>query len=318
MLAAFAASLVECVEALTIVLAVGTVRGWRWALAGSAAALGLLVVLVAFFGTYIARIPLPLVQVSFGTLSLMFGLRWLRKAILRSVGVIALHDEAQAYAKQTAALRGPPVATPRSWDSIAFATAFNIVMLEGVEVVFIIIAMGAGGQLIVPASLGAAAALGVVVCLGVAMHRPLANIPENTLKFAVGVLLSAFGTFWLGEGIHLEWPADDWSLVAVIVFFLLVAETLVLWLRPRARLSGQRIKRPASTRPRGILLRLLQELLSLFVDDSVFAAGILAWAALAWWSAARLPGGALLKCGLLAVGFAVLLLESVLRASQRP
>ena len=195
-LAAFLASLVEFVEALTIVLAVGAVRGWRGALGGTALGLLGLLAIVLVLGPTMTRIPLDFVQLGVGTLLLLFGMRWLRKAILRSAGVIALHDEQAAYAKQTTLLRSLG-GIGQSWDGVAVRTAFNITMIEGIEVVFIVIALGAGGGgLLVSASLGAAAALLLVVALGIVLHRPVAAIPENTLKFAVGVLLCAFGTFW--------------------------------------------------------------------------------------------------------------------------
>src|SRR3989442_5663782 len=195
---AFVASLVEAVEALTIVLAVGTVRGWRPALAGTVAGLAFLALLVLAFGPLIARMPIEYMQLAVGVLLLLFGMRWLRKAILRSGGVIALRDEAEAFAGESAALR---TAHPLSgWDAIAIVAAFKAVVLEGLEVVFIVLAVGATGGLLVPASLGALAACALVVIVGCAVHRPLARIPENTLKFAVGVLLSAFGVFWAGEG----------------------------------------------------------------------------------------------------------------------
>jgi uncharacterized membrane protein len=313
-LASFAASLVEGVEALTIVLAVGATRGWRWALMGSAAALGVLVVLVACCGASIARVPLPLVQVVIGTLLLMFGLRWLRKAILRYVGVIATHDEAAAYARQAEALRAAAVSLSRQWDPTAFATAFKIVMLEGIEVVFIVIALGAGGQLIVPASLGAVAALVVVVCLGVALHRPLANIPENMLKYGVGLLLSSFGCFWVGEGIHLDWPAADWSLVMLIAFYWMTAQALIFLARSQFRSPKPRGKKAASTMTSSVLGRLWQELLLLFVDDYALAAGILVWVALTWLSGTLWIGSSLVHCALFVAGFAALLVYSVLRA----
>jgi uncharacterized membrane protein len=312
-LASFAASLVECVEALTIVLAVGAVRGWRWALTGSAAALGVLVALIVSFGASIARVPLPVVQVAIGTLLLMFGLRWLRKAILRYVGLIALHDEVAAYAREAEGLRIAAVSVSPAWDPIAFATAFKIVMLEGIEVVFIVIALGASGQLIVPASLGAAAALFVVVCLGVALHRPLANIPENTLKYAVGLLLCAFGCFWVGEGIHLDWPAADWSLVVLIVFYFVTAQALIFLARAQFRSRDRRSKKSRSTASSSVLGRLWQELLSLFVDDHALAAGILAWIAMNWLSVTLWPGISLVHCALFAAGIALLLVYSVLR-----
>jgi uncharacterized membrane protein len=198
MLAAFLASLVECVEALTVVLAVGSVRGWTGVLTGAASAVLLLLAIAATLGHALTRIPLHLLQGVVGALLLLFGLRWLRKAILRSAGYIAKHDEAVAYAKNSAAMSQLGVAP--GWDAIGFGAAFQITMLEGTEVIFIVIAISAGGPgLLLPASLGALAALAVVAMLGCALHRPLARVPENALKYFVGVLLSAFGTFWVGE-----------------------------------------------------------------------------------------------------------------------
>lgn len=221
--ASFLASLVEFVEALTVVLAVGTVRGWRGALGGSAAALALLLLLVIALGPALTRIPLAMVQLVVGALLTLFGMRWLRKAILRAAGVIPLHDEMAAFSKETDALRQQGVAGSR-WDAVAVASAFKITMLEGIEVVFIVIAFAAGGKdLLVPASVGAAAALIAVVGLGVLLHRPLATVPENALKFTVGILLSAFGTFWVGEGIGVAWPGADFSLLALGAGFLIVA-----------------------------------------------------------------------------------------------
>ena len=187
-LAAFLASLVECVEALTIVLAVGSVRGWRSALGGSSAALVVLLAIVAVLGPALARIPLHTIQIAVGALLLLFGLRWLRKAVLR----------AAASSRRTT--RPPPSPRKRpacgtiggagAWDMAAVAASFQITMLEGIEVVFIVIAIGAGGAgLLMPASLGALAALLVVIVLGLTVHRPLASVPENSLKFVVGVLL---------------------------------------------------------------------------------------------------------------------------------
>lgn len=236
--AAFLASLVEFVEALTVVLAVGTVRGWRGALSGTGMALVVLLIIIAALGPALTHIPLGTVQLFVGALLLLFGLRWLRKAILRSAGVIPLHDEAAAYAKQTEALRRLGD-TGRGWDKVAFAASFKITMLEGIEVVFIVIAVGAGGVgLLVPASLGALAALLIVILLGLALHRPLASIPENTLKFGVGVLLSAFGCFWVGEGIGLGWPGADWSILGLIAGFLAVAVLAVPHCRTRADASA--------------------------------------------------------------------------------
>lgn len=245
-LAAFLASLVEFVEALTVVLAVGAVRGWRGALAGSGLALAALLVLVALLGPALTSIPLNLVQAAVGLLLLLFGLRWLRKAILRAAGIIALHDEATTYAQQTAALQGIGARTS-PWDGVAIAASFKIVMLEGVEVVFIVVAVGAGGRLLAPAALGALGALAVVVLLGLLLHRPVASIPENALKFVVGVLLSAFGTFWVGEGIHAVWPGQDWSLPGLVVVYGLLALGCVRLARSAAtRQSWPWLRRTAS------------------------------------------------------------------------
>lgn len=233
-LAAFLASLVEFVEALTVVLAVGTVRGWRGALIGTGSGLAILLAIVVVLGPTLTLIPLDVVQLVVGGLLLLFGMRWLRKAILRSAGVIPLHDEDAAYTKETESLRRQAVAGSR-WDTVAIATSFKITMLEGLEVIFIVIAVGAGGVgLLIPASLGAVAALILVVALGVVVHKPLSKVPENTLKFAVGILLSGFGTFWVGEGIGLAWPEQDWSILGLTLGFLVFALIAVPLCRNRA------------------------------------------------------------------------------------
>lgn len=236
--AAFFASLVEFVEALTIVLAVGTVRGWRGAIGGTVLALLLLALLIAVLGPAMTQIPRDIVQIGVGTLLLLFGMRWLRKAILRSAGIIPLHDEETAYAQESAALRALGGLT-RGWDWVAVSTAFKITMIEGIEVVFIVIAIGAAGQgLLMPAILGACAALLLVVLLGLALHRPVAKMPENTLKLLVGVLLCAFGTFWVGEGMGIEWPGADLSLVGLNAGFLVGAIVLIRLCTMRATRRG--------------------------------------------------------------------------------
>lgn len=236
-LPSFLASFVECVEALTVILAVGSVRGWRGALSGSAAAAAVLFFLVAALGSALTRIPLHIVQVAVGALLLLFGLRWLRKAILRSAGLIPLHDEQAAFSKNRQAMQ--ILGAAQGWDKVAFASCFQIVMLEGTEVVFIVIAVGAGGSgLLWPAGLGAFAALIVVVVLGLVLHRPLAAVPENTLKFIVGVLLSAFGSFWVGEGIGLRWPGADWAVAGLLAAFLVIALLLVPLCRRSADSAG--------------------------------------------------------------------------------
>ena len=241
-LAAFLASTVEFVEALTVILAVGVVRGWRGALTGAGAAFAVLALLVAVLGPTLAAVPLNLLQLWIGVLLLLFGIRWLRKATLRAAGIIPLHDEEAAFAKETALLRGAGAAGP-GLDKVGFMTAFKITMLEGTEVVFIVIAIGAGGVgLLLPAALGAAAALALVILLGVVVHRPLAKVPENTFKFIVGVLLSAFGTFWVGEGMGLAWPGNDWSILGLVIGYALIAGVMT----PLSRASA-----PASQPAKG-------------------------------------------------------------------
>jgi Ca2+/H+ antiporter, TMEM165/GDT1 family len=220
--AAFLGSLVEFVEALTIVLAVGTVRGWRPALAGTLAGVIVLVLLVVLLGPALALVPIDALRLVVGILLLLFGMRWLRKAILRSAGYIPLHDEAAAFAAETAALKRAGGAGTLALDPVAVATTFKAVVLEGIEVVFIVIAVGAAGGAMLPAGIAAGVAGLIVIALGLALHRPLARIPENLLKFAVGVLISAFGVFWLGEGFGFGWPGED-AAIPVLAAVLLAA-----------------------------------------------------------------------------------------------
>jgi len=239
--AAFIGSFVEVVEAFTIVLAVGTVRGWRPALQGTAAGLALLVALVVLLGPLFSLIPLHGLQVLVGVLLLLFGMRWLRKAILRSAGIIGLHDEDKAFDKESSQLRQEIAAHAAAADWLAMATAFKAVVLEGVEVVFIVLAVGAGNGMIVPASLGALAAALVVLLIGLAVHKPLAQVPENTLKFVVGVMLSAFGTFWVLEGLGGSWPGADAAILALAIGFALAALGAVRWIKSqRAATEGAR------------------------------------------------------------------------------
>ncbi len=230
--ASFAASFVEAVEALTVVLAVGLARGWRPALTGAAAALAALALMVAILGPLIGEIPLRALQAVVGVLLLLFGLRWLRKAILRAIGVIALHDEQQAFARETRELAEAERQRASGLDWIAGVTSFKAVLLEGTEVVFIVIAIGAGGLLGL-ASAGALAACLLVAAIGAAAAGPLSQVPENALKFAVGVMLSAFGLFWTGESFGVAWPGGDAAIVAFAGLFLCVALALVALLKPR-------------------------------------------------------------------------------------
>jgi uncharacterized membrane protein len=232
--AAFLASLVEVVEAFTIVLAVATVRGWRPAVAGTVAGLLALGLIIAIFGPAIDRVPLGDLQIAVGILLMLFGLRWLRKAVLRAAGVIALHDEEAAYAKETVELRDEIKRREARADWLAGLTAFKALMVEGLEVVFIVIAIGAGRGLMVPASLGAVAACALVLVFGALIHRPLARVPENALKFGVGVMLSAFGVFWAGEGLGVAWPGEDLCVLGFVGLFLACGLSLVAALRSPA------------------------------------------------------------------------------------
>ena len=222
-LAAFLASLVEFVEALTIVLAVGITRGWRSALLGALAGVMILGVLVVVLGPSLGAIPLSSLQVVIGILLLLFGTRWLRKAILRAAGVLALHDEEKIYAREIRSLTPASASRARMLDPVAFAASLKAVFIEGLEVVFIVVAVGATGHMLLPASAGALGAGVLVMVLGVVLHRPLTRIPENTLKLSVGILLSAFGIFWIGEGLGYEWIGQDWTVIALIAGFLVVA-----------------------------------------------------------------------------------------------
>jgi Ca2+/H+ antiporter, TMEM165/GDT1 family len=220
--AAFFASLVEVVEAFTIVLAAATLRGWRAAIAGTAAGLAVLALIVVGLGPLLDQVPLHLLQLVIGVLLLLFGMGWLRKAVLRAAGIIPLHDQNAAFATETANLSDATTPHRNSFDWLGGVMAFKAVLLEGLEVVFIVIAVGAGRGLLLPASLGALAACIVVLGIGAIVHRPLARVPENTLKFAVGVILCAFGVFWTGEGLGIAWPGADLMILFFGAAFLLV------------------------------------------------------------------------------------------------
>jgi uncharacterized membrane protein len=316
-LASFMASMVEFIEALTIVLAVGVVRGWRSALLGTAAGVAMLAGLVVALGQSLASVPLPLLQLVVGVLLLMFGMRWLRKAVLRAAGVLPLHDEAEAFVQETELMRRQGGATHAAIDKIAFLATFKTVMLEGIEVVFIVIALGAGGHFLVPAAVGAGLALALVAVLGLWLHRPLARVPENALKFGVGVMLAAFGTFWVGEGVGLEWPGADAAILVLMLVFLLVALGLVQVCQRVRRGAVPKHDKAATgqaTAPSPIQ-GVAAELPGLFVDDGWLAAGILAWAAGAWGVEARYPITSTAACLLFAAGMPLLLSFSALRRS---
>jgi len=233
-LAAFLSSLVEAVEALTIVLSVATVRGWKPAGLGALAGLATLALIVLLAGPFLDLVPLHALQLTIGVLLLLFGMRWLRKAILRAAGLIPLHDETAIFAANTAALRQHT----QRLDWLAGLASYKAMLLEGLEVVFIVVAVGAGRGLLVPASIGAAAACALVAAVGLVVHRPLARVPENALKFTVGVMLSAFGLFWTGEGLGVPWPGEDLAILAFAVLLVLVAALAVPILRRTPQVSS--------------------------------------------------------------------------------
>ena len=233
LLAVFAACAVEAVEAATIVLAIGTVRGWRSAWAGTGAALGVLAVVVAALGPALTAVPLGALRLVVGGLLLTFGLQWLRKAILRAGGVKALSDEDVRFARERGAALAQGDRREGGVDPYGFIVAFKGVLLEGLEVAFIVVTFGAGEGHVAAAAATAVLAV-LVVAGGVALARaPLRRVPENTLKFAVGVMLTGFGTFWGAEGAGVAWPGDEAALAGVVVWVALVAVGLAAVLRRR-------------------------------------------------------------------------------------
>jgi uncharacterized membrane protein len=229
----FAACAVEAVEALTIVLAVGSTRSWSSATSGAGAALVALAALVAGLGPALTQLPIDVLRVVVGGLLLIFGLQWLRKAILRSAGIKALHDEREAYELETAAARAAG-RRHAGFDSYSFTLSFKGVLLEGLEVAFIVLTFGANQHRVGLAAAAAGCAVLAVALAGVALRAPLASVPENTLKFAVGVMLTSFGTFWGAEGAGARWPGGDAALLAIIPAVLLVSIAMARGLRRSA------------------------------------------------------------------------------------
>jgi uncharacterized membrane protein len=226
--AAFLGSAVEATEALTIVLAVGLTRGWRAPLVGTLAAVILLGVLVVLFGQLlVTRIPDWALKLLVGTLLLLFGLRWLHKAVLRSAGAIAMHDEDRAYSQTVSQLE----AAAATQDWVGFILALKGVFLEGLEVVFIVIAVGGTGHELPVAAAGGVAAAVVVAATGVAIRKPLARVPENTLKYAVGIILTSLGTFWAAEGMGAVWPLDFVSILSLVVIYFAASRLAISMIR---------------------------------------------------------------------------------------
>jgi uncharacterized membrane protein len=230
---AFLASAVEFVEALTIVLAAGLTRGWRSSLTGLAAATVVLAAIVAALGPTLKLIPIDALRLVVGALLLAFGLQWLRKAILRASGYKALHDEDEIFAREAAEARAAGSEVRAGLDWYGFTLAFKGVLLEGLEVAFIVITFGSTQGNIGLAAIGAGAALVLVAVVGVLVHAPLSRVPENTMKFAVGVMLTTFGIFWSTEGAGAHWPGSDASLPGVLGFVILLSFGAVTLLRRR-------------------------------------------------------------------------------------
>ena len=234
-LSAFLASGVEFVEALTIVLAAGIARGWRSSLAGLGAATLVLAVITAVLGPALTKIPIDALRLVVGGLLLVFGLQWLRKAILRASGYKALHDEDAIFAQEMADARGAEHVERAGVDWYGFTLAFKGVLLEGLEVVFIVLTFGSAQGSIPLAAAGAAAALLLVVAVGVAVRAPLARVPENAMKFAVGLMLTTFGVFWSVEGAGADWPGSDAAILGVLGWVGLCSFLLVRLLRRERR-----------------------------------------------------------------------------------
>jgi uncharacterized membrane protein len=254
-LSVFLACAVEAVEALTIVLAVGTTRSWSSALLGVAAATIALAVIVLLLGPALTSLPIGVLRVLVGGLLLIFGLQWLRKAILRSAGLKARHDELEAYAQEAAAARAAGNSRA-AFDGYSFAVSFKGVLLEGLEVAFIVLTFGSNQHRVGLAGAAAGAAVLLVVVAGVAARAPLARVPENSMKFAVGVMLSSFGMFWGAEGAGAHWPAGDGALLAIIPAVLLaslgIARALSAWVRrwpdaPMESVASESVRQAVST-----------------------------------------------------------------------
>ena len=229
----FLACAVEAVEALTIVLAVGITRSWSSALSGVGAAALTLAALVGALGPALTSLPIDVLRLVVGGLLLVFGLQWLRKAVLRAAGLKALHDEAEAFAAEREAARVAGRAA--GFDGYSFTIAFKGVLLEGLEVAFIVLTFGANQHRIGLAAAAAAVAVALVALTGVAARAPLQRVPENTMKFAVGVMLTSFGTFWGAEGAGASWPGGDAALLAIIPGVVLASLAMAMWLRRAPR-----------------------------------------------------------------------------------
>jgi uncharacterized membrane protein len=228
----FMACVVEAVEALTVILAIGTTRSWRATMQGVALGMLTLTVIVAVLGRALGAVPIGTFRLVIGGLLLVFGLQWLRKAILRESGLKALHDEGSIFVyERNLARLAKGVRRGAVDDWYAFTIVFKSVLLEGLEVAFIVITFGAGQGRLVPAIAAAIAAVVLVAALATALRHPLSRVPENLLKFGVGLLLTSFGTFWSGEGVGLRWPGQDAAIIGLLAFYACVGLILVALLK---------------------------------------------------------------------------------------
>jgi uncharacterized membrane protein len=258
LVAAFLASAVEFVEAFTIVLVVGVTINWRSALAGTAFAAVALAAIVGVFGVALVHyVPIEVLRLVVGVLLVLFGLKWLKKAIMRYAGLKAMHDEEAIFEEQLAEMRARGERPEAHIDPFGVVTSFKSVLLEGLEVAFIVITFGSAispgnggpGAGILYATYGAIAAGILIIVVGALVRAPLQRVPENTLKFVVGIMLTSFGTFWGGEGLGVRWAGEDLFLLALIGIYLVVSGALILWLRPFGSAGARKSMRVPAPKP---------------------------------------------------------------------
>ncbi|HTY91784.1 MAG TPA: hypothetical protein VMC84_11460 [Methanocella sp.] len=318
-LAVFLAAIVEWVEALTIVLAIGTSINRKSSLSGAAAGFAVLAVLVAVFGSALQYVPLNILRMVIGVILVLFGIQWLEKAILRYTGLKARRDEAKIY--ETSTHEFDAIREDRSkFSTLGFLTSFKSVFLEGLEVAVIVITFGLTGDVnqyqgMLTASVAAIMALLIVTALGVAVRKPLTIIPENTFKFFVGIMLVTFGTFWSGEGFGIEWPLSDLFLLVLFAFYLLLCLLLIGWIS--RRMVNPNIKE-ADPQKYPAPLRILWEIFDFFCGDWTAFCGVAITVAAVLFldNVSTFPGVSLLPGTLLVAGIAVSLWAAMGRRSQ--
>ena len=287
------ASAVEMVEAATIVLALGASRGWRSAIIASVAALITLSLIVVIGGPSILLVPIELLRLLVGVLLLVFGLQWLRKAILRASGFKALHDEEKIFqAEVDSAKTAEKVKIFSGLDKYSFTLAFKTVLLEGFEVVFIVLTFGALQGALVTATLAAFVSLVVVAATAFAIRKPLTKVPENTMKFIVGAMATTFGIFWTTEGLRIEWPFADLSIILIAVLVVIVSFGCIIWLR--AKTPGEKAKKK-SERAISPAIRALSSALEFIYDLVIgdeWVTGVSLWILVVISTFVTIPAGA--------------------------